>query len=56
MEQAPEPEVADSDCKSEDYVVADCKSTTTEVEEKHEPTTLDKLKNWLNGFMKDIAE
>ena len=25
-------------------------------EEKREPTTLDKLKNWLNGFMKDIAE
>ena len=56
VEQAPEPEVADSDCKSEDYVVADCKSTTTEVEEKRESTTLDKLKNWLNGFMKDIAE
>ena len=26
------------------------------VEEKHEPTTLDRLKTWLNGFMKEVAE
>ena len=56
--EAPETEKADSDCKSEDYLVPDFKSDTTDgnEEEHREPTTLDRLRNWLNGFMKDISE
>ena len=26
------------------------------IEEPHEPTTIEKLKAWLNGFMKEVAE
>ena len=44
VEQAPEPEP-----------VVEVESSTTE-EDAHEPTALDKLKAWLNGFMKDISE
>ena len=56
--EAPETEVADSDSKSEDYMVADCKSTTTDggEGEPHEPTALDTLKNWLKKVMKDVSE
>ena len=56
--EAPETEVADSDYKSEDYMVADYKSTTTDggEEELHEPTALDTLKNWLKKVMKDVSE
>ena len=54
--EAPETEKADSDYKSEDSMMADCKSTTTEIEEPHEPTAIEKLKTWLNGFMKEVAE
>ena len=45
VEQAPEPEPAPE--PAPEPVV---------VEEKHEPTTLEKLKDWLNGFMKVLSE
>ena len=56
--EAPETEVADSDYKSEDYMVADYKSTTTDggEGEPHEPKALDTLKSWLKKMMKDVSE
>ena len=47
VEQAPEPEPA-----PEPVVEVEPESE----EHPHEPTALDKLKNWLNSFMKDVSE
>ena len=45
VEQAPEPEPAPEPAPEPEVI-----------EEPHEPTTIEKLKAWLNGFMKEVAE
>ena len=56
IEPAPEPEpavVSDPEPEEEEK---DTEEEEEETEEEHEPTALERLKNWLNNLMKDVTE